>query len=310
MVHNAAKAALGTVLAVFSLAACATVPKTAHEEPLRLLLSPERVLVSCNLENSRAVPELLLNRFMEPKDAGRFLDRTDKLHILLPSPGDEGGSYTLLGKGRYPRRLSNFAFAREEQWEKRKDPLSWWEHRSSALQIAVLPEGYIVLSTGAIREAFDRLFGGTPGTLPASVEKNMQDAAVTIYAPRTEGLLRQVAGGTGGRVDFGAVETFESALYPDNGDGFTVRGEFSLRDSGKARAFALGFRLLLISSARNEGPEQVQRIIQKTEIESSERRVKFRGIPVSSRHIEQLLYSVVSLPVPAGGETVILEEDG
>jgi hypothetical protein len=296
---------LGTIL----LGGCATVPRPVHEEPVRLLIAPDSAVISCNLQRSRSFPELLFSRFMEPEDVDRFLERMNMIHIVLRPSGGSEVSFTILGEGDFPRRLSNVAFGNDEQWEKRKEPLVWWEHGNGVLQIAVLPDGYLLISNGRIRADFEQLFGGTAGTVPASVRESMRSAAVSLYAPSTGELLRGMAGGAESGVNFSAVESLEASLSTAD-DGFNARGRFTLDEAGKARAFALGFRLLLISSARSEGPERVQRIIREAEVKSKDRTVLFSGIPLTARHIEELLDSLVRFPSPAGIKTAARGDGG
>jgi hypothetical protein len=286
---------LVVLAAALILAACATVPRPVHEEPLRLLADRNSTLLSINPQIDERLSRALLERFMEAEDAERFLHRTEMLDIILRAGTAGRMQFSLLGKGDYPRRLTNFAFGSDEQWVKRREPLVWWEHRRAELQIAVIPGGYILVSDGGIRSDMERLFQGSAAELPAEVRERRMRTAVSLYAPRPGELLDQLVSGDESRVDFSAITAIQAELSPDD-EGFEASGSFALDNAEKGRAFALGFRLLLITDARSKGPEKVKRIIGRTEVKHRGRSVQFSGIPISLSEIEALLDSAAHLP--------------
>lgn len=284
-----------SLIALAVLGGCATAPRPVHDEPVRLLVDQRSALITCNVERSSEIPGLLIRRFLPADDAENFLGRTSVIHILLNT--QRSGGFTLLAEGSYPRGFTNMAFGGDEQWQKKREPLVWWQHRREPLQIAVLPGGYLLISNGGIERSFARLFGGTPYRLPERVMSQMRSAAVSLYAPHSGTMLEELAAGSGARADFEEVRTFTAALTT-RGDEFTVHGDFTIGNADTADAFALGFRLLLLSHARSVGPERVRQIIQEVKVSSADGRVQFSGIPVTPGQVEELIAAVHPLPKP------------
>ena len=153
-----------------------------------LLYREGSVLFALNVETHDRIARSVLSRFMDPGDAGRFIDRTDRMYVRLYEEKADGGNirFEVIARGAYPRRIAGFALNRNG-WTKKREPSVWWQADEGGMQIAFPTSSMLLASSGGMESVLSRVRDPAGGkAIPDRLTAMMERSALFVYGESPE----------------------------------------------------------------------------------------------------------------------------
>ena len=273
------------------LSGCKTAPEFSVKDYPALVSDYGSLFVSFNLKKGRELVTSYLDKGGNAQDISKIIDRTDRISFSFSD--QPTGGYSAVAEGSYPGLITFFALANSPEWVKHKSIYTWWENKSSHLQLSLPIHTVALFSTGNISHLMEKFKNGERGYIPEFVKREMEKSTVLLYTSLPSPALFRVFGLK--MVQDDVVELDISLIKNDNGHNKTVSASYKiwgfiqLKNTAKARLFNTGLKLGLLTMARREGNSAIKKLIKENPFELQNTKIIFNGVDITMSEIREVM---------------------